>query len=186
MKLRLAALLLALPLLAFDCGGKEAETSPFGMACKLQIRGAANEDLGCIVAAYDYADRAPPSTMWAFELVAYRGMTEVGAGVGFFHDGRPALATPYGWNGPTSTVDSGEAMRSVGDPMAVPPTYLETHRAGSPLMNVGGTGALSVSFTRIPPPGATGAQLIDVHGTLSGTLPALDGVSPPVSFAATF
>ncbi len=188
MKLRLAAALLALPLLAFDCGGKEEETSPFGMACKLQIRGAgagANEDLWCIVAAYDYADLAP-STMWAFELVAYRGMTVVGGGVGFFHDGRPALGTPYGWNGATSTVDSGEAMRYVGDPAANPPTYVETHRAVAPLMAVGGTGALSVAFSRIPPPGATGAQLVDVHGTLSGTLPALDGVGPPVTFAATF
>lgn len=189
MKLRLAATLLALPLLAFDCGGKEEETSPFGMACRLQIRGAgagANEDLWCIVTAFDYADLDPLSTMWAFELVAYRGMTVVGGGVGFFHDGRPALASPYGWNGATSNVESGGATRYVGDPTADPPTEAATHEATAPLMAVGGEGALSVAFSRIPPPGATGAQLVDVHGSLSGTLSAVDGVGPPVTFAATF
>ncbi len=190
MKLRLAAALLALPLLAFDCGGKEQEqASPFGMACKLQIRGAgpgANEDLWCIVAAVDYADLDPMSTMWAFDLAAYRGMTVVGGGVGFFLDGRPAPGTPYGWSGASSSVDSGAAMRYAGDPAAVPSTYVETHRAEAPLMSLGGTGALSVTFSRIPPPGATGPQLIDVHGTLAGTLPALDAGGLPVTFAATF
>lgn len=190
MRIRLAAALLALPLLAFDCGGKdEVETSPFGMQCRLQIRGAAagaNEDLWCIVSAFDYADIDPPSTMWAFELVAYRGMTVVGAGVGLFHDGRPALGTPYGWSGSASTVDSGEAMRWAGDPAAVPPTYVESHRAEAPLLGYGGTGALSVTFSRIPPPGATGPQLVDVHGTLAGTLPAVEPGGLPVTFAATF
>lgn len=180
MKTRLAAAtLLALPLLAFDCGGTKEEVSPFGMACRLQIRGGATEDLWCVVAAYDYADIAPPSTMWAFELVAYRGTTEVAAGAGFFHDGRPALATAYGWSGASTNVDSGGAARDVGN-------LASTHEATAPQMGFGGTGALSVTFSRIPPPGAMGQQLVDVHGALSGTLPAVDGVSAPVTFSATF
>lgn len=183
MKMRFAALLLALPLLAFDCGGTKEDVSPFGMACKLQIRGGANEDLWCIVSAVDYASFSPPSTMWAFELVAYRGMTAVGAGVGFFHDGRPALATTYGWNGATTNVDSGGAQRWTGDAMTV---QVLTHQATAPLLGGSGTGALSVAFNRIPPPGATGAQLVDVHGTLSGTLPSVDPTGSPVAFTATF
>jgi hypothetical protein len=189
MKIRLAAALLALPLLAFDCGGEEKDASPFGMTCQLQIRGAepgVNEDLWCVVAAYDYADISPGSTMWVLNLVAYRGMTAIGGGVGFFHDGRPALATTYGWNGNLSNVDSGGATRYVGDATANPPTLAATHEATAPLSGFGGTGALSVTFTRIPPPGATGAQLLDVHGMLSGTLPALGGASPDVTFSATF
>ncbi len=186
MKRRLAALLLALPLLAFDCGGREPEVSPFGMACKLQIRGAATEDLWCIVTAYDYAETSPPSTMWGFELVAYRGMTAVGGGVGLFHLGRPVLGTAYGWSGATSNVDSGGATRYVGDATTNPPTTTATHEATSPLQGVGGTGALSITFTRIPAAGATGAQLTDVHGALSGTLPAVDGVGAPVTFSAAF
>jgi hypothetical protein len=185
MKLRLAAVLVALPLLAFDCGGKE-EVSPFGMACKLQVRGAVTEDLWCIVAAYDYADISPPSTTWSFELVAYRGTTSVGGGVGLFHDGRPAPGTAYGWSGATSNVDSGGATRYAGDATANPPTTAATHEAMAPLQGVGATGALSVTFTRIPPPGATGPLLTDVHGSLSGTLPAVDGKSAPVTFFATF
>lgn len=181
MRIRLAAVLFALPLLAFDCGGAEP---PLGPSCMLQIRGAASEDLWCIVAAYDYADLDPTSTMWALDLAAYRGTTEVGGGVGFFHDGRPALGTPYGWSGATSSVDSGSAFRDVGDGMAGPP--VTTHYATAPLAGYGGEGAMSVTFTRIPPRGAAGAQLMDVHGTLSGTLPAVDGVSLPVTFTATF
>lgn len=185
MRTRLAAAVLALPLLAFDCGGEEEPApNPFGTSCTLYVRGAVSEDLWCIVAAYDYADLDPTSTMWALDLAAYRGMTTVGGGVGFFHDGRPALGTPYGWSGGTSNVESGEALRQVGDGAAGPP--VTTHYATAPLMGYGGEGAMSVTFTRIPPRGATGAQLMDVHGTLSGTLPAMDGVSPPVTFAATF
>ena len=181
-KLRLAAVVLALPLLAFDCGGGQQDQGPPG-ACKLQIRGTAagaNEDLWRIVTAYDYASLDPANTMWGFELVAYRGMTAVGAGVGFFHDGRPSVASAYGWSGASSSVSSGGATRYAADGTTL------THEATAPLSGVGGTGALSVTFTRIPPPGATGAQLMDVHGSLSGTLPALDAVSPQVTFSATF
>jgi hypothetical protein len=189
MKTRLLAALLALPLLAFDCGGEEEEeeVSPFGMDCKLEIRGAASEDLWCIVAAFDYADLDPQNTMWAFELAAYRGMTEVGAGVGIFHDGRPALGTAYGWSELGSNVDSGSASRMVGDLAADPPSSELTHEAWAPMTVGDAVGALSVTFTRIPPPGATvGAGAIDVHGTLTGTLEPVDPAGAPVTFRATF
>ena len=181
MKLRLAAAALALPLLAFDCGGAQPEPNPFG-TCALHVRGAGpgvNEDLWCVVTSYDYA---PASTTWAFELSAYRGMTSVAGGAGVFLAGRPAVGTAYGWSGATSSVDSGGATRSIGDAMATPPTLALTHEATA----LAGTGALSVTFTQVPPPGATGAQLLNVHGTLTATLEALDGVSPPVTFSATF
>jgi hypothetical protein len=188
---RILAILAALPLAAFDCGGNDPAppASPFGMICKLQIRGAgagANEDLWCVVSAVDYADLGSPG-MWAFELVAYRGMTQVGGSVGIFLGGRPALGLPYAWTDGTSNVTSGSALRAVGDLAATPPTYQETHRALSPLDLLPGTGAMSVAFSKIPAVGAsTGPGAIDVHGTLSGTLPAEDGVSPPVTFAAIF
>jgi hypothetical protein len=190
MRSRMLAVLLAVPLVAFDCGGNDPAppTSPFGMICKLQIRGAGagvNEDLWCIVSAVDYADLGSPG-MWAFELVAYRAMTQVGGSVGVFIGGRPTLGIPYAWTDATSNVSSGSATRAVGDPTAVPSTYRETHRALSPLDVLAGTGAMSITFSKIPPPGATGPELTDVHGTLSGTLPAVDGVSPPVTFAAIF
>jgi hypothetical protein len=191
MRSRILAVLLALPLLAFDCGGGDPAppTSPFGMICKLQIRGAGagvNEDLWCVVSAVDYADMGSPGT-WAFELVAYRGMTQVGGSVGVFLGGRPAIGSPCGWTAGTSSVTSGGALRAVGDMTVVPSTYQETHRAEAPLGLLAGTGSMSVTFSRIPAVGtSTGPGSIDVHGILSGTLPAADGVSPPVTFSAVF
>lgn len=186
---QLAAPLLAL---ALGCGDGRTEVtppSPFGLACKLQIRGAAqgvSEDLWCIATAFDYGVLTPATPTWAFELAAYRGTTQIGGGIGIFVLGRPAPGTAYGWTSSTSSVDSGSAMRATGDATMVPSTYLETHRALAPMLATPGTGAMSVTFSRIPPPAATGAQLLDVHGTLSGTLPAVDGVSPPLTFSATF
>ncbi|HEY6003288.1 MAG TPA: hypothetical protein VIV57_10480 [Anaeromyxobacter sp.] len=190
MRSRVLAVLLALPLLAFDCGGNDPAppTSPFGMICKLQIRGTGagmNEDLWCIASVFDYAELGNPG-MYAFELVAYRGMTQVGGSVGVFLDGRPALASPYGWTASTTNVSSGSALRAIGDVTAVPSTYQETNRALAPMLATLGTGAMSITFSKIPPVGATGPALTDVHGTLSGTLPAVDGTSPPVTFAAVF
>jgi hypothetical protein len=77
-------------------------------------------------------------------------------------------------------------MRATGDATVVPSTYLETHRALAPMLGTAGAGAMSITFSRIPPPAATGEQLLDVHGTVAGTLVALDGVSPPLTFSATF
>jgi hypothetical protein len=46
---------------------------------------------------------------------------------------------------------------------------------------------MSVTFSKIPAPGTSnGPGAIDAHGTLSGTLPATDGTSPPVTFSAIF
>jgi hypothetical protein len=186
---RLVALLLALPLLGFDCGGSHPDpVSPFGNACQLHVRGAfagANEDLWCVVSAVDYADLGNPN-MWAFELVAYRGTTQVGGGVGIFLPARPALGANYFWNASTTNVGSGGAERYVGDAAANPPTVQQTHEAMAPLLAGGGIGSMSIAFSRIPAQGATGQALTDVHGTLSGTLVAMDGVTPPVTFAATF
>lgn len=187
MKSRALAALLALPLLAFDCGGADPPPSPgpLGMDCRLEIRGAANEDLWCIVTAYDYSDLAPTNPEWLFELAAYRGMTEVGAGVGLFITGRPALGVPYGWTATTSTVDSGSASRTVGD-LGGGGSPVYTHEAWAPLLVDAGQGALSVTFTAVPPEGATQEQLVQVHGTLAGTLPPVSGAGGGVTFAATF
>jgi len=183
---RLAALLLALPLLAFDCGGDEPRLNPLGTQCWLDVGGAASEELWCIATAYDYSDLDPAMTDWVFQLVAYRGMTEVGAGAGFFLDGRPALGAPYGWTASTSNVAAGSALRSIGDMAANPPTHQDTHEAWAPMAGGDGVGSISTVFSRIPPPGAVGAQLLDVHGTLTGTLPAIAPGGAPVTFTATF
>lgn len=190
MRSRVLAVLIALPLLAFDCGGNDPPqpASPFGMICKLQIRGSGagvNEDLWCIVSAVDYTTLGNPN-MWAFELVAYRGMTQVGGSVGIFVPGRPSLGTPYAWTSSTTNVQSGSAVRAVGDVTATPSTYQQTHLATAPVLGPDGIGSMSVTFTKIPPADAVGQQLTDVHGTLSGTLVAEDGVSAPVTFAAVF
>lgn len=181
---RIAALVLALPLLAFDCGGSDPAPNPFGLECRLSVRGAASEDLWCIVTAYDYADLDPARTDWVFELVAYRGMTEVAAGAGFFLDGPPALGVPYGWTTTTSNVASGSAMRSVGDLSAGTQEY--THQAWAPMLSTEGVGSMSVVFSRIPPRGATGPALLDVHGSFSGTLPAVAPGGASVTFSASF
>jgi hypothetical protein len=182
---RLATLFFALPLLGLGCGGGHQDPgSPFGMACQLHIRGAApgaNEDLWCVVSAVDYADLGNPN-LWAFELVAYRGTAQVGGGVGIFLPARPTLGASYSWTASTTNVDSGSATRYVGDA----PATQQTHLALAPMLPGAGTGSMSIIFSRIPAPGATGPALVDVHGTLSGMLSALDGVSPPVTFAAAF
>jgi hypothetical protein len=194
---RILAVLLALPLVAFDCGGEEAQGwggggDPFGLGCRLHVAGAGvDEDLWCIMSAYDYATFPEPelaSTTWVFELVAYRGLTEVGAGAGFFLDGRPALHTAYGWNGDTASAAliSGGAERYGGSLSAG--TYVQTHGAsslGAGALPGSGIGALSATFTQIPPPDATEQQVIQVHGSLTATLPSELG-GAPVTFTASF
>lgn len=184
MKLRALLVLLALPLVAFDCGGKEAPiaaTNPFGLACKLHVGGGAPaEDLWCIVTAHDYTnDPYSTSTTWVFELVAYRGMTEVGAGAGLFLDRRPALGAYYGWDGTSATtlVASGGAQRYDG-------SMQQTHDAYS-LGAGSGSGALSVRFSEIPPIDAVGEQSLRVHGTLTATVPPL-ATGTAATLSATF
>ena len=184
--------LLSLPLLAFDCGGDDSSSPPGGFGCRLELRGAVNEDLWCVATAYDYSAMPMPTNEWAFMLVAYRGQPVAGgalpdpaAEVGFFLVGPPALGPSYGWAGALSTVDSGSASRWSGSLQAG--TYEETHLALAPLFaGDAGTGSVATRFTAIPPPTATGAALLGVHGSVEGTLPALDGVSAPVTLRASF
>jgi hypothetical protein len=182
MKVRLVAVVLALPLVAFDCGGEEEVRSPVG--CTLQVRGAVSEDLWCIVAAYDYsAFPVVPQDQWGFILTAYRGTMEVGAGVGMFLGGRPTLGTVYGWNGATRSalLTDGGAQRYGGSMFSEPPTYTQTHSAESIIE----TGSLFIQLSAIPPANAMNEELIGVHGTLAGTLPSESG-GDPVTIVATF
>jgi len=181
MKRRMLAVLLALPLVAFDCGGKEEPvgggTDPFGLGCKVRLAGAvAAEEMWCIMTAFDYSAFDPPygSSTWGFEIVAYRAlmpMPEVGAGVGFFLDARPALGVAHGWDGDvaSSTLLSGGAER------IVPGTFGEQSHSAVSLGAGSGTGRVSVVFTTIPPPTAVDAELLGVHGTVSADLPSLSG-----------
>ncbi len=189
MKTRALLVVFALPLLAFDCGGNDtppAVRSPFGLDCKLHVGGGAPaEDLWCIMTAHDYTnDPYSASTTWVFELVAYRGMVEVGAGAGIFLEHRPALGTAYGWDGTyaTTLVVSGGAQRYAGSLQAG--TYEQTHDAYS--LGAGdGAGALSVTFSGIPPMDAVGEQSLQVHGTLTATVPSMT-TGVPATFSATF
>ncbi len=192
MRKTLLLAVLSLPLLAFDCGG-DPQPAPGGFGCSLEVRGAVSEDLWCIVTAYDYsAMPTMPANEWVFMLVAYRGQPVAGgalpdpaAQVGFFLTGRPALNQPYGWSSTASTVDSGSATRGTGSVQAG--TYVDTHEAMAPLdpLDVG-TGALATRFTAIPAANASGAQLLGVHGTLEGTLPALAAGGGQVTIRASF
>jgi hypothetical protein len=177
MKARSLAVLLALPLVALGCGGG-SDRSPSG--CTLRVRGAVSEDLWCVVAAYDYsAMPGAPMNVWGFELVAYRGSAqamEVGAGVGVFLGGRPALDASHGWDGATRS-----ALLTDGSAERLGANALPTHRAWS----IDETGSLSVEFSAIPPASATNAELMGVHGTLTGTLQSSSG-GDPVTFSASF
>lgn len=192
MRKTLLLALLSLPLLAFDCGGDD-DPAPGGFGCRLEVGGAVSEDLWCIATAYDYsAMPTMPMDQWVFMLVAYRGqpvpggpLPDVAAEVGFFLPGRPLLNQTYGWSAGGSTVDSGSATRGTGSLQAG--TYEETHMAVAPLYSGDtGTGDLATRFTAIPPANATNEQLLGVHGTLMGTLPALETGGAPVAFRATF
>jgi hypothetical protein len=193
--MRKAILLAAasIPLLAFDCGGKEtpATTTPLG-SCTVQVRGAVSEDLWCVATAADYSAMAgSSSTQWAFEIVAYRGspisgaQPDLGVGIGFFLPARPALATDYGWTPTASTVDGGSASRTIGS--AQGGTVVYTHEATSVLdaLDVG-TGELTARFTAIPPATATGAAMMDVHGTVDATVPSVDPAGAPITLHAAF
>jgi len=184
---------LALPLLAFECGGDDEKPATGGFACSLEVRGAVSEDLWCVATAYDYAAMPQAaSDMWVFLLVAYRGQPvpggaqpEPAAEVGFYLVGPPTLNQPYGWSELASVVDSGSASRWAGSVQAG--TAERTHEAMAPLFQGdAGTGEISARFTAIPPVDATGAALLGVHGTVEGTLPALDGASAPVTIRARF
>lgn len=187
MKTPLAALLAVLVVASGcgedDSGDDQPGNNPTGEACLLRIRGAVTEDLSCVVTAIDSSAGNPLSTYWEFEVLAYRGTTEIGATANFVHEGRPSLDTVYGWTASASNVFTGVAERTIPDPTGDPGAHVDTHQA---LYALGATGTLAATFTRIPPADATGAGLLDVHGTLEATLPAVDGVSAPVTFSAAF
>jgi hypothetical protein len=176
---RLLAALLALPLVAFDCGGTEERPNPFGLGCTLHVGGAAPpEDLWCVAVAYDYSAFPEPelaSTTWAFEIVAYRGMSEIGAGGGVFLNGRPTAGTTYSWDGSTASpaIASGGFDRYGGSMGAG--TFGVTHAASTLGDGSFGEGRASLRFTHLPPADATDAALLDVHGTLTARLPSLTG-----------
>jgi len=48
-----------------------------------------------------------------------------------------------------------------------------------------GAGALSVSFSEIPPTNAVGEQSLQVHGTLTATVPSMT-TGDPATLSATF
>jgi hypothetical protein len=173
----LAAVLLALPLVAFDCGG-DPSLDRFGFGCTLHVGGGAPaEELWCIVTAYDYSAFPEPelaSSTWVFEIVAYRGGYELGAGGGLFLNGRPAVGATYSWNGSVASAEiaSGGFNRYGGSMQAG--TYVLTH-ANSTLGSGSGEGSASVRFSAIPPADATNEELLGVHGTLTARLPSLGG-----------
>lgn len=178
--------LAALPLLGFDCGGPDpVPFNPYG--CTLSVRGAVSEDLWCVVTVYDYSVLTPDTPEFAFMLVAYRGgatSMEVGGEVNFWLPSRAATGTAYGWSASASSVEAGDATRYTldADGWEVP-----THSAMAPLdptYDVG-TGDMSVTLTAIPAATAQGAELLGVHGSLSGTLPS-DVGGGAVTFSATF
>jgi hypothetical protein len=185
MKTRLVALVLALPLAAFDCGGEEELGDRFGLGCTLQLAGGvAPERMSCIMTAYDYSAFPDPdlqSPTWVFQVVAYRDGFQVGAGAGIFLDGRPALGTTYGWDGDAAAgmVLSGGAERYE------PGAMQQSHHAYS-LGPGSGEGKLSVRFTTIPPADATDAALLGVHGTLTATLPPDPGYAGTATLSVSF
>jgi hypothetical protein len=128
------AALLAVLVVASGCGenddgGDDQPGNPTGQACLLRIRGAVTEDLSCVVTAIDSSAGNPLSTHWEFELVAYRGTTEIGATANFVREGRPSLDTVYGWTASTSNVFTGVAERTVPDPTGDSGAHVDTHQA---------------------------------------------------------
>jgi hypothetical protein len=202
-KLALALSVLAAGLLAGfgSCGGgNPGSYDPFG--CSLQIRGGANEDLWCFGASYDFT-QIPPDMFdggfpdggfqaWAFEMPAYRGSPydpmniEIGAGIGVWFQGPPAVGIDYTFTPTTSTVEAGFAQRSTGMSLGALDAGVAariTHEARSPLATGDiGVGNLTLRFTQLP---ADGGLPIEVHGVVDALLAPVDGGSN-VTFHAAF
>ncbi len=190
----LAALSASLSLLAAGCagggGGTGGSAGPTG--CRITVAGAQSEQLWCVVTAIDWS-AIGTSTVWAFELVAYRGAyppvgtPEIGATATFALPVRPA-STPasYGWAAAsptgTSSVQGGSAIWY--EPGGATEGYQSVASSGT---NDPGVGSLAATLTAIPPADATGDTIMDVHGSLSGTLPPVLGAAgAPVTISATF
>ena len=190
MKKRALLVLLALPLVAFDCGGKDEPKTPCPYACRLQVRGAVSDDLCCAVFAHDYSqdpvfDGSTTTNEWVFMLSGFRtnAYDEI-ASAGVFFDGRPSLGVPYGWDADvcSTSISWGSAERWEGSFFSPPYSTTLTQSADSAL----GTGALSLTFSELPPPTAVGEQQLGVHGTLTGTLDPEPDATGTVTFSATF
>jgi hypothetical protein len=174
--------LAALPLVGFGCGSV-APAPPVGPApCTLIVTDAdaVSERLWCVVTVYDYSRLDPTSTDYAFELAAYRGTSGLASRVGFILPARAQVGHSYGWDSPTraSNVDSGSASRYDA-------TGKETHAADAPSGERRGSGMLSVQFSVLPAPNAPDTGPVDVHGTLTATVPS-SRTGGPVTFSATF
>jgi len=195
--MRKAVLLAAasLTLLAFDCGGHDTSTpgpTPLG-TCQVAIRGAVSEDLWCFASAVDYsALPGSTSTQWALQIAAYRGsplsptaaLPDPAAQIAFFLPARPSLGQTYGWSATTSNVESGTASRWVGSVQGGTPQL--THEAMSLGAGYDGTGSLAAQLTAIPPASATDAELLDVHGTIDASAPAVDPAGASITLHAVF
>lgn len=188
------ALLLALavlPLAAFDCGGSSPPPPQGGpIHCSLAIRGAVSEDLWCIVSVYDYSRLDPLNKTYLFDLVAYRGTMEVGAEAHLWMTGRPSVNVAYGWDSTgavaVSNVDWGStASRWVTTTTPTGPTTAMSHLAEAPSTIDPGSGKLTATFTRLPPVDAPDADLVNVYGALTATVPATPS-GGAVTFTATF
>jgi hypothetical protein len=133
-----------------------------------------------VATVYDYSRLDPTSTEYAFELAAYRGTSGLAAGVGFILPTRAQVGPSYGWDASTraSNVDSGSASRYDA-------TGKETHAADAPSGERRGSGMLSVQFSVLPAPNAPDTGPVQVHGTLTATVPA-SRTGGPVTFSATF
>jgi hypothetical protein len=182
MRRALLAAFAALPLVGFGCGSI-APAPPIGPApCTLTVTdaNAVSESLWCVATVYDYSRLDPTSTEYAFELAAYRGTSLLAAEAGFFLPSRAQVGPVYGWDSSTrdNNVDSGKASRYDA-------TVNETHAAKAPSHDHQGTGKLSVQFSALPAPGAPGTGPVEVHGTLTATVPSTK-TSGPVTFSATF
>lgn len=182
MRLALLVAVLTLPLVAADCGGDDSE-SPGPTGCSIRVAG---ETLACAASAYDWSAYDAAATEWGFQLVGTRADGRVMATVQLFLPARPALREPYGWSGTASSVAEGWATFSTISGTTSPPEV--THEAEAPFFEgEAGTGALTIRFTAIPPPGATTeAQLMAVDGTVDATLEATDGSGRTIALHAEF
>jgi hypothetical protein len=185
--MRRAALLAlaSLPLLGFDCGGTKSDSGGHPGTSTLQIRGAVNEDLWCIVNATDYSLLDPTNTEFDISLDCYRGMAEPGAVAVIFLETPPSLNTSYGWDStgatPVTNVYSGDAVRMQLDGAGFP---FDTHSGSAPFGDAG-AGKLSYTLTSIGPADPAKPGFVAVHGTLTATVPSTT-TGGDVTFSATF
>jgi hypothetical protein len=137
--------------------------------CTVAVRGAITADLPCVVRALRAGVADQES--WQLHLEAYTGATRSGpADVDVFlvGPGAPFAQTAYGLGPGTQAVPVADATRSTDVTSFAARAAAITHDASEP------GGALSLTVTAFPPAATEGGA----HGTVRGTLPAIDGGSP--------